>query len=463
MADARPDRSPSFALASPADPWFLELDAQGSVFQRGGPVADTLATSLGGDGATQVKALALRVISSQASAQLEFRHVSDGAVESWRAEAAPWGDAAAPRALMVLRNVTAQREGAHELLRMGSFPVLDPSPTLEVDLDGAVRFANPAARRVFPDLLELGARHPIAMAAVNAHRSCEGGGPAQLEYAHGDRHFELSVSRIDELRSLRVFTIDVTERKKMEATLVRTDRLVSLGTICAGVGHEINNPLAYVLANLEFMTDEVARLNGGAGAAGDLTGLVETLDDTRKGVERIATIVGDLKALSRGTAQQAVPVDVRAILESTLRMAASQLRGHATVVREFADVPTVDADETRLGQVFLNLVVNAIHAMKHAGGPAHRLTLATRADSARQVLVEIKDTGGGIPAHVAARLFEPFFTTKAVGVGTGLGLSISRSIISGFGGSLAFETEPGRGTTFRVTLPPSGCGAPSTS
>lgn len=437
-------------------PTFAELTPEGDVLRLqgfNGP-SSSLEALLGIEGAGAVRHLARRVAADSRPARIEFRQPLPDRVEWWAADAATWS-LSPPTILVALRNLTAKRQSEAELLRMASFPVLDPSPVIELEEDGRVRFANPAARTLFCGLLEVGADHPVVRAAVEAHRAHHGDGPARVAYQHEERHLELHVSRIDELRCLRIFGMDVTERRNMEATLIRADRLVSLGTLCAGVGHEINNPLTYVQSNLEFVRDQLRSLADGSASAADGAELHQALEDTLHGLARIAAIVGDLKTLSRGATDHICATDVGRVLESTLRMAATHLRGHVTVVRELADVPPVDANETRLGQVFLNLVMNAVHAMEARRDVQHQLTLRTRVEAAGAVLVEISDTGGGIPPDVARRLFEPFFTTKAPNVGTGLGLPISRAIVTALGGTLSFSSVPGQGTTFRVVLPAS--------
>lgn len=435
---------------------FAELSEDGDTVRLHGPRGPqgSLESLLGAEGASAVRTLARRVAAASSGARIELRQALPDRVEWWTADAAPW-NTTPPTVLVALRNVTAKRHGEADLLRMASFPVLDPSPVIELEADGNVKFANPAARALFPDLLEAGADHPIVRAAVEAHRTHAGEGAARVEYEHADRNLELRVSRIDELRSLRVFGMDVTERKSLEATLIRADRLVSLGTLCAGVGHEINNPLTYVQSNLEFVREEIERLSRDPASFDEGTDLRDALKDTLEGIRRISAIAGDLKTLSRGAADHTVPIDVRTVLESTLRMAACHLRGQVTVVRELSEVPPVDGNETRLGQVFLNLVMNAVHAMEARPGLHHQLTVRTRAEPDGGVVVEIADTGGGVPPELAPRLFEPFFTTKAAGSGTGLGLPISRAIVVGLGGTLSFSTEAGRGTTFRTVLPAS--------
>ncbi len=231
--------------------------------------------------------------------------------------------------------------------------------------------------------------------------------------------------------------------RRSEAQLIEADRLASLGTLAAGVAHEINNPLSYVLLNLDLVIREAK----GEGES------VPRLREARAGVERVRLIVQDLKSFSRGNTDRKVPVDVRRVLDSTLEIAANEIRHRAELVRDFRDVPPVLADASRLGQVFLNLLVNAAQAMIEGDASRQELRVATSTDAAGRAVIEIADTGAGIAPENLERIFDPFFTTKPVGVGTGLGLSICRTIVTALGGDITVESERGRGTTFRVVLP----------
>ncbi|AKQ69891.1 sensor histidine kinase/response regulator [Myxococcus hansupus] len=256
---------------------------------------------------------------------------------------------------------------------------------------------------------------------------------------------------------------DVTEQRQLQARLTLADRLASVGTLAAGIAHEINNPLAFVLSNLGFLTDEFHRsLPPGDGAAAlqarlkgepDLGEWQEVLNEACEGAERVRQIVRQLKTFSRPDEESVSPLDVHSVLESVAMMAANEIRHRAQLRRDYGDIPPVMANEGKLSQVFLNLVVNAAQAIPEGAAHRHEIRLATRLDSVGRVVVEVGDTGVGIPREVIDRIFDPFFTTKPVGVGTGLGLSICHSIINGLGGDITVDSEPGRGTVFRVMLP----------
>jgi PAS domain S-box-containing protein len=246
---------------------------------------------------------------------------------------------------------------------------------------------------------------------------------------------------------------DVTERKTLEAQLLVADRMASMGTLVAGVAHEINNPLASVMLNLEYLTRELS------GALLDPSSLqVERLLDplraAAEGVERVRDLVRNLKVFSRADDRRRL-VDVRQVVESTLRMAQNEVRHRARIARDFREVPAVKANEAELGQVFLNLIINAAQAIPEGRLDDHEIRVVTRTGRGGSAVVEVRDTGAGIPPEHLDRIFDPFFTTKPVGVGTGLGLSICHRLVSAMGGEISVESEIGIGSVFRVTLPAS--------
>ncbi|HVY25701.1 MAG TPA: ATP-binding protein [Polyangiaceae bacterium] len=243
---------------------------------------------------------------------------------------------------------------------------------------------------------------------------------------------------------------DITQKKQAETQLVVSERMASLGMLAAGVAHELNNPLVSVIANLELALRDVARST----VASLPVELPEILKDARDGAERVRHIVRDLRIFSRQEGEERGPVQVERVLESTLRMAATEIRHRARLVTSYADVPPVDGSEVRLGQVFLNLIVNAAQALPEGRFEANEIRVTTSLDEHGRVLVSIADTGPGIPVEVQRRMFTPFFTTKPAGVGTGLGLCICQRIVTSLGGKIWFESMSGRGTVFRVLLPP---------
>ncbi|MBC7691790.1 MAG: response regulator [Methylotenera sp.] len=249
--------------------------------------------------------------------------------------------------------------------------------------------------------------------------------------------------------AIAVTVRDLSDRKKLQAHLMLSDRMMALGVLAAGVGHEINNPLGYVLLNLEAL-----KKNFGPAL---LTENAQHIADMEKGLNRIRLIVKDLKAFSRDSDENArVQVNLPAVLQSVVSMARKEIELRARLTTEIQDLPPVLASEARLGQVFLNLLVNASQSIRPGNAAIHEISVRTsvvQKEFRSFALVEVQDTGVGMSDETKKRIFEPFFTTKPVGVGTGLGLSICHSIIEGFSGQIEFESEVGKGTCFKVFLP----------
>jgi len=244
---------------------------------------------------------------------------------------------------------------------------------------------------------------------------------------------------------------DITERKAAEAQLLVSDRMASLGTLAAGMAHEINNPLASVLANLSLAHPEIEALSATLPIPRDLR---DEIRDASEAAERIRVIVRDLKLFSREGGDRVGPVDIEQVLESTLRMASNDLRHRARLVKDYGAVPPVRGNESRLTQVFLNLVMNAAQAIPTGHVERNVIRLKTYVDTDRkQAVVAVSDTGQGMAPEVRKRVFRPFVTTKPAGEGTGLGLSICKRIITELQGTIDFVSELGQGTTFFVRLP----------
>ncbi len=244
---------------------------------------------------------------------------------------------------------------------------------------------------------------------------------------------------------------DISEQVKLQERLVVADRMTSVGTLAAGVAHEINNPLASVTANLEMALEELQlAMDGGATSLHEIRQL--TLD-AQAGAERIRKIVRSLMTFSRAEEEQRVVLDLRAVVELSVDIAISHIRPCARLVKDYGASPTVMADDARLGQVFMHLLVNAAQAIGEGDVEAHEIRITTSTDDAGRAVVEVRDTGPGLPTGFLGRLFDPFFTTKPIGGGVGLGLSVCRNIVTAMGGEITASNNEGRGATFRVVLP----------
>lgn len=244
---------------------------------------------------------------------------------------------------------------------------------------------------------------------------------------------------------------DNTERDRMQAQLLHADRMVAVGTLAAGIAHEINNPLSYNLLNLEIALDT---LSTKAPLTVEQTlHLKEVLSLSMVGANRVKEIVAGLKVFSRNDEQQVGPMKIESVLDLAIQMAMHEIQPRARIVKHYAPVPLVLGNEGRLGQVFVNLLVNAAHSIKEGSADANCIAITTKTDANGKVCIEITDTGSGIPDDIKTRIFDPFFTTKAVGTGTGLGLSICHGIVTALSGKIEIDSEVGRGTTVRIVLP----------
>jgi PAS domain S-box-containing protein len=248
---------------------------------------------------------------------------------------------------------------------------------------------------------------------------------------------------------------DLSEKRTLQRRLEFADRLAALGTMAAGVAHEVNNPLAVIVANVALLAQalETASGRGQPGMAMDDEVLRDVLNDTGSAADRLRRIVADLRLFTRPPDDQPGPCDLRRSLRWAMQTTAHEFRHRARVTSELADVPPVDGSEVRLGQVFVNLLVNAAHAIEPGRVMDNEVRVVTSTDAQGRAVVDISDTGGGIPADIIGRIFDPFFTTKPQGLGTGLGLSVCHGIVTSLGGEITVSSEVGKGTRFRVTLP----------
>jgi PAS domain S-box-containing protein len=243
---------------------------------------------------------------------------------------------------------------------------------------------------------------------------------------------------------------DITHERDMQRRLMVADRMVSIGTLAAGVAHEINNPIAYVQGNVEFALEKLSRSERGGEVIEEVR---EALLEAREGASRVRLIVRDLKTFSRPEEERLETIDLRPVLESAINIAFSEIRHRARLVKELGSAPLVAASGARLGQVFLNMLVNAAQAIPEGAADRNEIKVSTLTDEQGRAVVAIADTGAGIAPEVRRRIFDPFFSTKPIGVGTGLGLTICQRIVSSLGGEIDVRSELGRGTEFRVVLP----------
>jgi signal transduction histidine kinase/CheY-like chemotaxis protein len=286
----------------------------------------------------------------------------------------------------------------------------------------------------------------------------------EIEHAEGERVTSATMRAAtvtgswledDDERALRNEGSSVHERRLIG------DHLVAVETLAAGVAHEINNPLTYTLINVESVLRRMRVLAASppSSAVADealssLPSFVESLDQTLHGMRRVREVVRGLMAFSRGGVGPSKLTDVRSLAESATQMALHEVVHRARLVRDLREVPPVMANGSALGQVFLSLIVNAAQAIPLGDARDNEVRVATRQDEGGLVVIEVSDTGKGIPRDVMPRIFDPFFTSKGADNASGLGLSIAYGTVRRFGGDIQVASTPGVGTTFRVLLPP---------
>jgi PAS domain S-box-containing protein len=256
---------------------------------------------------------------------------------------------------------------------------------------------------------------------------------------------------------------DMSEPRRLQAAVIQHDRVRAMGMLAASVAHEINNPLTYVIGSLQNLANTLDRQIGLLAELIDVSGearlrevavaMRQDLGLAEKGVDRIATITRDLRSFTRPEDTHLQPMDVRTAIETVLRLLRKDIEARARLRLALADTAPVLASEARLVQVVTNLLVNAQQALAPQPGAAQEIAIGTRQEG-RWVVIEVSDTGPGVPVADRERVFEPFATTKPVGQGTGLGLFVCRNIINGLGGQISVHDRPGGGALFRVELPP---------
>jgi PAS domain S-box-containing protein len=255
------------------------------------------------------------------------------------------------------------------------------------------------------------------------------------------------------VRGFFALVTDVSSLKRAQASLLdlerklqATERLTALGTLAAGIAHEINNPLTCVTLNLQLALEQLEREQL------DRALLLADLKEAKLGADRIASIVQSMRLLARGSPASSSDVDVNGALEKSVTLVSSSLRYRAQLERQYAEVRGVNGDASQLAQVFVNLLTNAAQAVR--GREGGTICLRTRGTDAT-ITIEVEDNGCGISEEIQPRVFDPFFTTRAAGEGMGLGLSVSAAIVKGLAGELTFSSRVDHGSVFRVVLPAS--------
>lgn len=338
------------------------------------------------------------------------------------------------------------------------------------DPEGRYVFVNPAFEvltgytaaeamgRRASDLL--GTEEPVealltALHGTSGERTFRGDGPG---FRKNGTRFEQTVTlagiatKDNKLKYVVGIRRDITELRRAQEALRVRDRLASVGTLAAGVAHEINNPLTYVIANLSFAVTLMEELKAVQKFSVEMTDFENALLEAQEGAERVKNIVRDLKTFARSDTDSITFLDVNAIIESSLKMVANEIRHAAKLTLSLdAGVPVL-GNESKLGQVFINLLVNAVQALPEGKTSANEIHICT-SNSDTKVTIEVADTGSGMSEETVLHAFDPFFTTKQVGVGTGLGLCICHNIVTSMGGDIHIDSIETKGTKVVIILP----------
>lgn len=249
----------------------------------------------------------------------------------------------------------------------------------------------------------------------------------------------------DQVKSVLGVAQDITGYKDLESRLIVSDRMASVGRLAAGVAHEINNPLSHLLGTLELTAERLA-------ASGASEKIASSISACLRSANRISSIVSDLNSFAHPRDNEYGPTDLRAAIETALPIAMTTIKHRARLVQDYKPVGPVHGNESRLCQIFLNLLMNAAEALPLGQAEENEIRISTYATPEGRIVAEIGDTGPGIPSQALGSLFDPFYTTKAVGEGTGLGLYICYNIVKSLGGEIQVKSELGKGSVFRVIL-----------
>jgi len=245
------------------------------------------------------------------------------------------------------------------------------------------------------------------------------------------------------------------ESERLDARTKELERLRSLGALAAGIAHQVNNPLAFVLGSLELAQQQAsdlgARLSGPD--AFSMVGLNQVLVRAQRGAERIASIVRGISMFAMADTDEVIAIDVNEVLESSIQVASNEVRHSGRLERDYANVPKVRGNPAKLGQVFLDLLLNAVRAIGEGSHREHVIHVGTSIGPGRTAIITISDTGRGLSPALKSRIFDPFFSTKSSGSSMGFGLFASREIVQSMGGRIEVESELYKGSTYRVILP----------
>ena len=390
-------------------------------------------------------------------------------------------------AVGIVRDISERVEREAEFERtIGQYMAMTnavPATAFLKDVDGRYVTANAAfCAHVKTDLRELIGKtdddipeHPGTIAQLECERQVMRDGRAidkqEQRSSHSDGEERWTIMSIvpvfgedGQIDGVVGLIQDVTELHQSREQLVQADKMAAIGTLSAGVAHEINNPVGFINSNLNTMGKYLKKIrchldgNTQLDAEGQesftemLDDFADAIEESVDGTDRVKKIVADLKSFSRVDKAQTESYNLIEGLETTLNIVWNELKYKCTVEKNYGDIPDLYCIPNQLNQVFMNLLVNAGHAIQ---GDSGRITITTRADD-QNIYISISDTGVGIPPENVKRIFEPFYTTKEVGKGTGLGLSMAYDIVKKHSGLIDVVSEVGKGTEFTLTLPLKG-------
>jgi PAS domain S-box-containing protein len=338
-----------------------------------------------------------------------------------------------------------------------------PNAIITADCDGCIQFLNRAAYHRVEELIGKSIYDLVPSDDVARVRACVAGVletgkvssyeirfPRLSESPTAGRSFRINVGPVRcgaIVTGITLISWEITEHLELQARVMAADRLASVGLLAAGIAHEVNNPLTYALVHLRWAREVIAQDTGRRGAKE----LEERLALALDGMERIGAIIRDLRSVAHDK-DYSVAVDVNLVLDASLRVTQHEIEKRARVVRDYGELPPVRIAESKLAQVFVNLIVNAAQSMV-GSVDVNELRLSTRLSDDARVVIDIADTGTGIAPEVVDHVFEPFVTTKGSGSGTGLGLFVCARLTKDLNGEIAIVRTGSSGTTFRVTVP----------
>ena len=382
--------------------------------------------------------------------------------------------------------IAEHRRAEQEIRALARFPDENPSPILRVARNGTVLYANKGSVPLLRNSKGHAAKVvPDSWRSVIVEVSTSGSSKA-IDVTCGELVYDLNFVPVVEAEYVNIYGTDITERKRAQGLLeeysrtleqkveertrdlrekqtqlIQSEKMAALGNLVAGVAHEINTPLGAMYSNNDIVARSVSKMKGILHSwensdkeqqYSKLLQLVHGIEAigevNRAAAERIVNIVASLKSFARLDRAIEDQLDIHEGLESTLTLVHHQLKNRITVHKEYGQLPLIRCYPNQLNQVYMNILVNAIQAIEGTG----RISIRTYTRN-NLAVVEISDTGGGIPSEKLNRIFDPGFTTKGVKVGTGLGLSIVHRIIQDHNGAIEVESELGKGSTFRIILP----------